>query len=432
DNVANRVLATNKKTESNRLRTTDKADRATSEQVLDPRTRMMLFKLLSRGLYDTINGCISTGKEANVYHASSEANNKQYAIKVYKTSILVFKDRDKYVTGEFRFRHGYSKHNPRKMVKTWAEKEYRNLIRLKAGGVPCPTAVALKAHIVVMDFLGVDGWPSPKLKEAVVSAKRAKKLYRQTIELMRRMYQDCKLVHGDLSEYNMLYHEGSIVIIDVSQAVEHSHPHALEFLRRDCQNINDFFGKKEVGVMSTRDLFDFITDVAITEHTVDEYLEAVQARSAASADPQAQHELEVQDRVFQQVYIPNSLDDVVHLERDLNMAAAGQTDQLYYQKLTGMRTDLSGAADAVPELLQDNEDDEDEGDEDEGDEDDFDEEEGAYDDDGQPKIPNLEGLSKAERKKVVKEFNRERRAAKTPKHVKKRKEKLAKHRRGHK
>lgn len=50
-------------------------------------------------------------------------------LQVYKTSILIFKDRDKYVSGEFRFRHGYCKHNPRKMVKTWAEKEMRNLIR---------------------------------------------------------------------------------------------------------------------------------------------------------------------------------------------------------------------------------------------------------------------------------------------------------------
>ncbi len=48
---------------------------------------------------------------------------------VYKTSILVFKDRDKYVTGEFRFRHGYCRSNPRKMVRTWAEKEMRNLTR---------------------------------------------------------------------------------------------------------------------------------------------------------------------------------------------------------------------------------------------------------------------------------------------------------------
>lgn len=53
-----------------------------------------------------------------------------FLLKVYKTSILTFKDRDRYVAGEFRFRRGYCKHNPRKMVRTWAEKEMRNLMRL--------------------------------------------------------------------------------------------------------------------------------------------------------------------------------------------------------------------------------------------------------------------------------------------------------------
>lgn len=50
----------------------------------------------------------STGKEANVYHAST-SEGEDRAVKIYKTSILVFKDRDKYVTGEYRFRHGYCK-----------------------------------------------------------------------------------------------------------------------------------------------------------------------------------------------------------------------------------------------------------------------------------------------------------------------------------
>ena len=45
---------------------------------------------------------------------------KAYAIKVYKTSIMVFKDRDKYVSGEYRYRHGYCRSNPRKMVKVGA------------------------------------------------------------------------------------------------------------------------------------------------------------------------------------------------------------------------------------------------------------------------------------------------------------------------
>jgi RIO kinase 1 len=69
-------------------------DRATSEQVMDPRTRMILFKLLNSKYLSEINGCLSTGKEANVYYAKG-GNGQEYAVKIFKTSILVFKDRDR-------------------------------------------------------------------------------------------------------------------------------------------------------------------------------------------------------------------------------------------------------------------------------------------------------------------------------------------------
>jgi RIO kinase 1 len=85
-----------------KIRGKDKSDRATVEQVLDPRTRMIIFKMIQRGVINELNGCISTGKEANVYHSTSDNHKKDLAVKVYKTSILTFKDRDKYVTGEFR------------------------------------------------------------------------------------------------------------------------------------------------------------------------------------------------------------------------------------------------------------------------------------------------------------------------------------------
>lgn len=79
----------------------DRADRATVEQVLDPRTRLVLFRLLQRRILESIEGCISTGKEANVYHAVDK-DDACLAVKIYKTSILTFKDRDRYVAGEFR------------------------------------------------------------------------------------------------------------------------------------------------------------------------------------------------------------------------------------------------------------------------------------------------------------------------------------------
>ena len=64
-----------------RFRGKDKSDRATAEQVMDPRTRMILFKMLSRGVITEINGCISTGKEANVYHATGKDGSDR-AVKV--------------------------------------------------------------------------------------------------------------------------------------------------------------------------------------------------------------------------------------------------------------------------------------------------------------------------------------------------------------
>ena len=88
--------------------------------VLDPRTRQILFKMVNKGFVDHVHGAISTGKEANVYHATRNNptgdDEADVAIKVYKTSILVFKDREQYISGDYRFSNGCSKGNPRKMV----------------------------------------------------------------------------------------------------------------------------------------------------------------------------------------------------------------------------------------------------------------------------------------------------------------------------
>ena len=74
------------------------------------------------------------------------------------------------------------------------------------------------------------------------------------------------------------YWKHQAYMIDVSQSVEHDHPRALEFLRKDCTNITDFFEKKGVAVMTVRELFDFITDVTLTKDTVDDYLDKVRWR----------------------------------------------------------------------------------------------------------------------------------------------------------
>eukprot|EP00956_Cyclotella_meneghiniana_P038710 scaffold158638_cov20-Cyclotella_meneghiniana.AAC.1 len=138
--VSNAVTKMQHLESSKRKSHTGRDDRATSEQCLDPRTRLILFRMLSNGFLELIDGCLSTGKEANVYYAKAgrvksslvsggtgggdcdggsvgsnsfcnatfapllAPNVEEYAIKIYKTSILVFKDRDKYVSGEHRWR----------------------------------------------------------------------------------------------------------------------------------------------------------------------------------------------------------------------------------------------------------------------------------------------------------------------------------------
>lgn len=363
--------------------TKDRADRATNEQVLDPRTRMILFKMINRGIIFEVNGCVSTGKEANVYHACTEEGIHR-AIKIYKTSILVFKDRDRYVSGEYRFRHGYSRHNPRKMVKVWAEKEIRNLKRLHTAGIPCPEPLHLHLHVLVMGFLGdKKGWPSPRLRDAKISelfpnpAEEYTSLYYQLCAYMRIMYQKCRLVHADLSEYNILYHEKKLYIIDVSQSVEHDHPHSLEFLRMDIKNCNDYFRKHGVAVFPERTLFQLITkpyleDIKITDEIsvcAKELVDVVpelkvvdvtetnaesSAESATEPVKQSMQETvssliayiqampveesdttEADDAVFRSVYIPQNLDQVYDIERDVEMVNAGQGKDLIYSSLIG-------------------------------------------------------------------------------------------------
>lgn len=428
----------------------DRADRATSEQVLDPRTRMILLQMINRNVVSEIHGVLSTGKEANVYHALSEAPETDgdtptaqlhRAIKVYKTSILVFKDRDKYVTGEFRFKQGYNKRNNRAMVKVWAEKEFRNLRRLHAAGIPCPEPIHLRLHVLVMSFLGDrKGWPAPRLRDVVLKGddeaqqQTWRELYIQLLGYMRIMYQVCRLVHADLSEYNILYHESKLYIIDVSQSVEHDHPKSLEFMRMDIRNVNNFFSSKGVHTLRDKRVYSFISEPAGGTEAAS--MEA-SLNDAWQKQAEAPEEDEVEDEVFRQQYIPQTLDQVYDIERDVDLVNKGEGDDLVYRPLLASK--LAPAQDSddagVPLDVADdetvaapNEDiSRDNGEEDEAADDD---ESDETDDDAAARDrPRKDGLprgkkfvdkdEKRDHKQAVKEEKREKRKTKMPKHIKK-------------
>ncbi|GAB7354689.1 hypothetical protein MBLNU459_g5110t1 [Dothideomycetes sp. NU459] len=415
----------------------DKSDRATSEQVLDPRTRMILLQLLNRDIVSEINGVLSTGKEANVYHAVSTPAGidgadpvpMHRAIKVYKTSILVFKDRDKYVTGEYRFRSGYNKSNNRAMVKVWAEKEFRNLRRLRASGIPCPDPVYLRQHVLVMSFLGnKKGYPAPRLRDVRFdtnsddeTVEKWREMYVQLLGYMRVMYQTCRLVHADLSEYNLLYHAGKIWVIDVSQSVEHDHPRSLEFLRMDIKNVTDFFARKSVDCLSERGVFGFVTaaDGGVETSEMEQLIAKLyEARVAGEGSTEQD---EVDNEVWREQYIPQTLEQVYDIERDAERVNRGEGGDLVYQALLANKVENGASNGDVLERDEDSDEDSASGSEtDEDDSDDSSARRGKRREEATPRGKRFEDKdAKKAHKDKVKEEKREKRKEKMPKHLKK-------------
>ena len=259
------------------------------------------------------------------------------------------------------------KSNPRKMVKVWAEKEMRNYRRIYVAGIPCPKPIFLKSHILLMEFLGTNGWPSPRLKDATLSSKHIREAYVQTILIMRHMYQRCKLVHGDLSEYNLLWHQQQVYVIDVSQSVETHHPAALDFLRKDSSNVNEFFHKiGKLNVMTTKQLFEFVTTVLPNPNnnknddddgnktaediemdhleqimkTVEVRYEQLEQQSEQVRREQKQLE-SVEEAVFMSSFLPRSLNQVA--DYDIEQLECGQVEETYAHAVAA----LTGNPDVV-------------------------------------------------------------------------------------
>ncbi|EHL02498.1 putative Serine/threonine-protein kinase RIO1 [Glarea lozoyensis 74030] len=235
------------------------------------------------------------------------------------------------------------------------------------------------------------------------------------------MYQACKLVHADLSEYNILYHQKKLFIIDVSQSVEHDHPRSLEFLRMDIKNISDFFRRKAVDVLPEQTIFSFITsyDSPTTDPAMTDHLEQLFAdRPEVEDTEQAVADNEVDTQVFRQQYMPQTLDQVYDIERDAEKIGKGQREDLVYRNLLADKVPMSGnEADAEDTI---GEEEGSEGESGSGSEGGSEDDESRFEK-GTPRGKRFQDRDvKKEHKKAVKEEKREKRKEKMPKHLKKR------------
>jgi len=210
----------------------------TYSEVFDKQTLLSLIKMISDKTIDSVDFPISTGKEANVFRAKKDS--KHLALKIYRTSTAVFKDLTKYIVGDPRFRNVKKKN----IVYIWARKEYKNLKKLSELGVRVPAPVVCRDNILVMEYIGTESTPAPMLKN--VEIKNPEKTFKTIIGYMKKAYKG-GIVHGDMSEYNILMCGGPVVI-DVGQAVLLTHPLSNELLERDVRNIIKYFSKFDINV----------------------------------------------------------------------------------------------------------------------------------------------------------------------------------------
>ena len=228
------------------------ADQFKVEQsVFDDATFGALYKLVADGHIEAFGGPISTGKEANVYEALG-ADDTEVAVKVFRINASAFRQMRDYLEGDPRF-EGIG-NDKGQVVLAWVRKEYANLERAMKAGVRVPTPIAVERNVLVMELVGLVEDRARRLAE--VTVENPETAYEVVREYMRRLHSG-GLIHGDLSEYNMIIHDGELVIIDLGQAVTVHHPNASDFLQRDCENVSSFFRRQGMEVTSD-ELFEFV------------------------------------------------------------------------------------------------------------------------------------------------------------------------------
>ncbi|MFB6283442.1 MAG: RIO1 family regulatory kinase/ATPase [Halobacteria archaeon] len=225
--------------------------------VFDEPTLKTLYKLVNDDVFDAIGRPISTGKEADIYQAVKHENGERIdlALKIYRINTSSFDEMRYYLEGDPRFDdiHGIKKD----VVIAWVKKEASNLRRAAAADVRVPKPVGAERNVLAMEYLGTERNRAPEIRD--VELTNPETAYGVVKEYLKRMYR-AGLVHGDLSEYNLLVQADDIVVIDMGQAVTVHHPNSRELLVNDCRNVARYF--KSLGVESPpRELLDEVLEV---------------------------------------------------------------------------------------------------------------------------------------------------------------------------
>lgn len=207
----------------------------TMNTVFDNFTERNIYRLISKGLIDGLESPLAMGKEANVFTAQTSEGS--VIVKIYRLENCDFNKMYSYIKADARYLS--VKRNRRSVIFSWTQREYRNLMKARFGGVNVPKPIHQIYNIVLMSLIGGDS-PAPMLKDA--PPKNPDKFLKDVVDQMGKLYK-AGIVHGDLSSFNILNYNDTPYFIDFSQATTTESNQARELIERDVKNIVTYFQK---------------------------------------------------------------------------------------------------------------------------------------------------------------------------------------------
>ncbi|WP_414981786.1 PA4780 family RIO1-like protein kinase [Congregibacter sp.] len=214
------------------------------------KTPKRLQPLVEEGIIDEVISPLMSGKEADVFIVRSSGQLR--CAKIYKDALKrSFKKAVQYTEGRkvrnsrrARAMEKGSKFGRKQQEETWQNAEVDALYRLARAGVRVPQPYGCFDGVLIMELVtDENGDVAPRLNDVSMSADQAREDHAVMMQYVLRMLA-AGLIHGDLSEFNVLVDENGPVIIDLPQAVDAAgNNNAQSMLTRDVNNITEYYAQ---------------------------------------------------------------------------------------------------------------------------------------------------------------------------------------------
>jgi len=217
-----------------------------------------LQPLIDDGVIDAVLGQLKSGKEASVFlvacgqHVRCAKVYKEVQHRGFRHAVEYREGRKSRNSRDHRAMGNRSRHGRREQESNWKNAEVEALYRLAGAGVRVPQPHGVYEGVLIMELVAdAEGHPAPRLNDVAPTPEQAREWHAFLVGQVQRML--CLgMIHGDLSEYNVLLGANGPVIIDLPQAVDAAgNNNALRMLARDLNNLRGWCGAVAPELLAT-------------------------------------------------------------------------------------------------------------------------------------------------------------------------------------